>query len=115
MVSLNKVMIMGNLTRDPEMLKHDMPIAKFGMAINQKIGDKEKVCFVDLTAFGINAQLISKHLKKGSPLFVEGRLDFSSWETAEGLKKNKLEVIVDRFQFIGSPRKSDDQDSESPE
>ena len=106
MVSLNKVMIMGNLTRDPEMLKHDMPIAKFGMAINSRAGDKEKVCFVDLTAFGLNAQLISKHLKKGSPLFVEGRLDFSSWEAADGLKRNKLEVIVDKFQFVGNAPKT---------
>lgn len=102
MANLNKVMLMGNLTREIEVLKKDMPIAKFGMAINQKVGEKERVCFVDMTAFGKTAELLAKFVKKGDPLFVEGRLDFSSWETQDGGKRNKLEVIVERFQFIGT-------------
>jgi single-strand DNA-binding protein len=85
-----------------------MQIAKLGMAINRKWTQngeqKESTCFVDLTAFGRQAEVLSQYVAKGSPLFVEGRLEYSTWEGQDGQKKNKLEVVVENFQFVGAPR-----------
>lgn len=110
MANFNKVLLMGNLTRDPE-LRHTqggMALAKFGMAINRKWTQngeqKEDTCFVDLTAWGKQAELLNQYVKKGSPLFVEGRLQYSTWESQDGGKRNKLEVVVENFQFVGSGR-----------
>ncbi|MEO6597346.1 MAG: single-stranded DNA-binding protein [Planctomycetota bacterium] len=110
MANFNKVILMGNLTRDVE-LRHTqsgMALAKFGMATNRKWSQngeqKESTCFVDLTAWGKQAELLSQYVKKGSQLFVEGRLEYSTWETPEGAKRNKLEVVVENFQFLGSAR-----------
>ncbi|MBK8098262.1 MAG: single-stranded DNA-binding protein [Planctomycetes bacterium] len=109
MANFNKVMLMGNLTRDVEMryTQGGTAYAKLGMAINRKWTQngeqKESTCFVDMTAWGKQAELLSQYVGKGSPLFVEGRLEYSAWET-EGVKKNKLEVIIENFQFVGAPR-----------
>lgn len=110
MANFNKVILMGNLTRDIE-LRHTqggMAIAKLGMAINRKWTQngeqKESTCFVDLTAFGKQAEILSQYVGKGSPLFVEGRLEYSTWEGQDGGKRSKLEVVIDNFQFIGAPR-----------
>jgi len=106
--NFNKVILLGNLTRDVE-LRHTQggqALAKFGMAINRKYtvnGEaKETTCFVDLTAWGRQAEVLSQYVKKGSQLFVEGRLDYSTWESPEGGKRSKLEVVVENFQFVGS-------------
>jgi single-strand DNA-binding protein len=110
MANFNKVILMGNLTRDVEMrtTQGGMQIAKLGMAINRKWTQngeqKESTCFVDLTAFGRTAEVLSQYVGKGSPLFVEGRLEYSTWEGQDGQKKNKLEVVIDNFQFVGAPR-----------
>ena len=110
MANFNKVILMGNLTRDVEMrtTQGGMQIAKLGMAINRKWSQngeqKESTCFVDLTAFGRQAEVLSQYVGKGSPLFVEGRLEYSTWEGQDGQKKNKLEVVIDNFQFVGAPR-----------
>ena len=110
MANFNKVILMGNLTRDVEMrtTQGGMQIAKLGMAINRKWTQngeqKESTCFVDLTAFGRQAEVLSQYVAKGSPLFVEGRLEYSTWEGQDGQKKNKLEVVVENFQFVGAPR-----------
>jgi single-strand DNA-binding protein len=105
----NKVILLGNLTRDVE-LRHTqsgMALAKFGMAINRKWSQngeqKESTCFVDLTAWGRQAELLNQYVKKGSQLFVDGRLEYSTWES-EGGKRSKLEVVVENFQFLGSAR-----------
>ncbi|MBL8755180.1 MAG: single-stranded DNA-binding protein [Planctomycetes bacterium] len=110
MANFNKVLLLGNLTRDVE-LRHTQggqAIAKFGMAINRKFStnggeQKEEVCFVDLTAWGKQAETLNQYVRKGSQLFVEGRLQYSTWEK-DGVKKNKLEVVVENFQFVGSAR-----------
>jgi single-strand DNA-binding protein len=85
-----------------------MAVAKMGMAINrtwtQNNEKKESTCFVDMTAFGRQAEVLAQYVGKGSPLFVEGRLEFSSWEDKEGNKRNKLEVVVENFQFLGGGR-----------
>ena len=110
MANFNKVILMGNLTRDIEMrtTQGGMQIAKFGLAINRKWSQngeqKESTCFVDLTAFGRQAEVLGQYVGKGSPLFVEGRLEYSTWESQEGGKRSKLEVIVENFQFVGAPR-----------
>lgn len=110
MANFNKVILLGNLTRDVEIrtTQGGMAIAKLGMAINRKWTQngeqKESTCFVDLTAFGRQAEVLGQYVGKGSPLFVEGRLEYSTWETQEGQKRNKLEVVIDNFQFVGAPR-----------
>ena len=88
-----------------------MALAKFDMAINRKWSQngeqKESTCFVDLTAWGRQAELLGQYVKKGSQLFVEGRLEYSTWESPEGGKRSKLEVVVENFQFVGGARGED--------
>lgn len=107
MASLNKVLLMGNLTRDPELryLDSGTEVVKFGLATNRRYkaqnGEmKEDTTFVDVTFWGKQAVVINQHLTKGSPIFIEGRLTFSTWER-EGTKHSKLEVTGENFQFIG--------------
>jgi single-strand DNA-binding protein len=110
MPSFNKVMLMGNLTRDPQ-LKHlpgNLVIAEFGIACNRRYrtatgDDKEDVAFVDCTAFGRQAETIGQYCTKGKPLFVEGRLKYDTWDDKQGGgKRSKLSVTVENFQFIGA-------------
>ena len=108
MASLNKVLLMGNLTRDPELryTPSGTAVADFAIAINRKYttasGDKkEDTCFVDVTLWGRRAEVVNQYLKKGSPLFVEGRLHLDRWESPEGQKRSKLKVVGQNFQFIG--------------
>src|SRR5215471_11095584 len=112
MASFNKVILVGNLTRDPE-LKYTpkgMAIAKLGMAVNRvwrnDAGEsKEEVTFVDIDAFGKQAETISQYLKKGSPLLVEGRLRLDQWDDKQtGQKRSRLGVVLEGFQFLGGPR-----------
>lgn len=110
-MNFNRVLIGGNLTRDPELRysQGGTAYAKFGLAINEtrvSNGEKtEKTVFVDLTAFGKTAEAINTYLKKGDPIFVEGKLDFSTWsDNTTGATRSKLAVIVNTFQFIGSKR-----------
>lgn len=105
----NKVLLMGNLTRDPE-LRHlpnsNTAVCKFGLAINRRYRtadgeQREEVTFVDCDCFGKTAEMISQYMKKGRPLFVEGHLRLDQWEK-DGVKQSKLKVVVDNFQFIDS-------------
>ena len=107
MPNLNKVMLMGNLTRDPE-LRHTpsgMAIADFGMAINRqrKGADGNRIdetTFVDVTAFGRQAEVIQQYLRKGRPVYIEGHLRLEQWTTQDGQKRSKLSVVVENFQFL---------------
>ncbi|UJS16332.1 MAG: single-stranded DNA-binding protein [Candidatus Jettenia sp.] len=108
MASLNKVFLMGNLTRDPELryTPAGLAVASFGIAINSawtaKSGEKkEEVCYVDINIFGRRAEVVGEYFSKGNPIFIEGRLQFNQWETKEGQKRNTLRVVADNFQFIG--------------
>mgnify|MGYP006300352647 CR=1 FL=1 len=110
MADFNRVILIGNLTRDPQLryTPSQMPVCDFGVATNRhwtgKDGQKrEEVTFVDCTAWGRQAEIIQKYLNKGRPIFIEGRLTYSSWEGPDGKKRSKLEVTVERFQFLGSP------------
>lgn len=114
MASVNKVLLIGNLTRDPELryAPSGAAIVKFGMAMNHVFTDKggerhESTCFVDITAFGRTAENCNQYLKKGRQVFVEGRLEYSTWENKEGDKRSKHEVVAERVQFLGSARDND--------
>jgi single-strand DNA-binding protein len=111
MANLNKVLLIGNLTRDPELRysPSGTAVAKFGLATNrihkgQDGEKKEEVCFVDIVAFGKMAEFCTNYFSKGKPIFIEGRLQFSTWETPEGQKRSKLEVIAEGMQFVGGPK-----------
>lgn len=108
MPSLNTVILMGNLTRDPEL--HHTPrgvaVADIGLAINRTFTQegerREETTFVDITFFGRTAETVSQHLRKGSPILVEGSLRTDSWEDKQtGQRRSKLKVVADNFQFIG--------------
>src|SRR4249920_697413 len=110
MASFNKVILMGNVTRDPELryTPKGMAIAKFGLAVNRvwrnEAGEnQEEVTFVDIDAFGKQAETLGQYVKKGRALLVEGRLKFDQWDDKQtGQKRSKLRVILENFQFIGS-------------
>jgi single-strand DNA-binding protein len=108
MANLNKVLLMGNMTRDPQLsyLPSQTAAVEFGLAINRKFKKQdgsqgEEICFVDCQMFGKRAETIQKYFKKGEPIFVEGRLKFDSWQAQDGTKKSKLRVFVENFEFIG--------------
>jgi single-strand DNA-binding protein len=108
MADLNRVMLMGNLTRDPDVryTPKGSAVADLGMAINSSYRTvdgqvKEEVCYVDVVVWGRQAETCKEYLTKGSPVFVEGRLQYEQWETKEGEKRNRLKVKADRVQFLG--------------
>ncbi len=109
MASLNKVFMIGNLTRDPELryIPSGSAVASFTLAMNRvfkmQTGEKkEEVSFVRVVVWGRMAEVCSEYLKKGRPVFVEGRLQSRSWDGADGQKRNTLEVIAINVQFLGS-------------
>ncbi len=108
MANYNKVILAGNLTRDPQMsyLPSQTPVVEFGMAINRRYNDqsgqqREETCFVDCKSFGRQAEVINQYMSKGRPILVEGRLHLDTWEAQDGSKRSKHRVIVERFQFLG--------------
>lgn len=108
MSSFNRVILLGNLTRDPELryTPKGQAVAKIGMAVNRKYktdaGEQEEVTFIDIDAWGKQAELIGQYLKKGNPLFVEGRLKLEQWDDKNtGQKVSKLKVVMENFQFVG--------------
>ena len=116
MSSFNKVFLMGNLTRDPQVrhLSSNSLVTEFGLACSRRFRtatgeDREDTAFVDCTAFGRQAEVLGQFCKKGKPLFVEGRLKYDAWEDKQtGGKRNKLSVVVENFQFVG-PRESSER------
>lgn len=108
MASFNKVILIGNLTRDPEMrvTPNGNTICKLGLAVsrayNTRDGERrEETTFVDIDAFGKQAEVISKYMRKGRPIMVEGRLRLDQWEGNDGQKRSKLSVVLETFQFLG--------------
>ena len=110
--SLNVVVLVGNLTRDPELryTPGGMAVTSFGLAVNnrRKVGEewKEEPCFVDVKVFGRMAETSSEFLSKGRPVAIEGRLSYSKWEK-DGQTRSKLEVIANNIQFLGQGRGGD--------
>ena len=109
MASFNQVILLGNLTRDPQLkyLPSQTAVAEFGLACNRKFNTqsgeaREEVTFVDCTAFGKTGELINQYFTKGKPIFIQGRLKYDQWDDKQGGgKRSKLTVVVENFQFIG--------------
>jgi single-strand DNA-binding protein len=106
MASLNKVMLLGNLTRDPELryAPNGTPVANFGMAINRRYRQgeewREEVCYIDIVTFGRQAETVGEYLSKGNLAMIEGRLQWRSWETEDGQKRSKHEIVANHVQFM---------------
>jgi len=107
--SYNKVILMGNLTRDPE-LKYTpsgMAVVEIGLAVNRKYRNRntnemvEETTFVDVEGWGKQAETFNQYMSKGRPVFIEGRLKLDRWETPDGQKRSKMRVVMENFQFIG--------------
>ncbi len=117
MASYNRVILMGNLTRDPELryTPKGTALAKIGLAVNRvwrtETGEnKEEVTFVDVEAWSQPAETIAKYMKKGSPLLIEGRLRLDQWDDKQtGQKRSKLVVVCENFRFVGpaGPRENE--------
>src|SRR6187455_2254740 len=109
MANYNKIILVGNLTRDPQLkyLPSQMAVAEFGLAVNHKFKtksgeDREEVLFIDCACFGRGGEIINQYCQKGKQLLVEGRLKYDTWEDKQGGgKRSKHSVVVDTFQFLG--------------
>jgi single-strand DNA-binding protein len=108
MMGFNRVVLVGNLTRDPQLrqIPSGASVAEMGLATNERYRNRdgetaETTCFVEIVAWGKQAETCDHYLKKGAPILVEGRLQFDQWKTSEGEKRSKLRVKADRVQFLG--------------
>ena len=108
MASYNKVILMGNLTRDPKLsyLPSQTPVVEIGLAVNHRYKDQqgqqqEKVCFIDCQMFGKRAEIINQYCRKGQPLLVEGRLELDQWQDQQGNRRSKHRVFIENFTFVG--------------
>ena len=121
MANFNKILLMGNLTRDPQLsyTPNQTAVVDFGLATNRKWtgqdgSQREETCFVDCRAFGRTAENINKYLTKGRPVFIEGRLTFDSWTAQDGTKRSRHKVTVETFQFLpGTGRAGQDKPGQS--
>ena len=108
MASFNRVILMGNLTRDPELRNlpnSDTQVCDFALAVNRRWkdangGDREDVLFIDCAAFGRTGQTIGESLTKGRPIHIEGHLKFEQWEQEDGQRRSKIRVVVEQFRFV---------------
>jgi single-strand DNA-binding protein len=111
--SYNSVVLVGNVTRDPEVkfLQSGTAVCDLGLAINERVkrGDEwvEDVCFVDVTLFGRTAEVAGEYLSKGAPVLIAGRLKYEQWEK-DGQKRSKLKVVAEKLQMLGQRQRSED-------
>ena len=105
MVSYNRVILAGNLTRDPELrfTNNGVPVCSFGLAVNRVRSKSEEVDFFDVSAWRELGETIANYKKKGDPILLEGRLQFRSWEAQDGSKRNKVDIVADTIQFLNRP------------
>ncbi len=121
MANFNKVILLGNLTRDPE-LRHTpagMAVCSFDLAVNRsyttRTGErKEETCFITVVVWDKQAQTCAEYLGKGRQVLVEGRLQHRSWETQDGQKRTKHEVVAERVQFVGGRKEAAPSSEEEP-
>lgn len=116
MANYNKVILVGNLTRDPQMsyLPSQTPVVEFGLAVNrrwrgQSGEQREETCFIDCRCYGKQAETFNQYMRKGRPVLIEGRLQLDTWEGKDGQRRSKHRVFVERFQFLGSGQVGDGQ------
>ncbi|MBR3086727.1 MAG: single-stranded DNA-binding protein, partial [Kiritimatiellae bacterium] len=115
MASLNKVILLGNITRDPELKRtpNGVAIARLRLAVNENVRDrqtgqtKEVACYVDVTVWERQAEACGQFLQKGSQIIVDGKLVYEEWKNAQGEARNRLSVRADRVQFINTVRRPD--------
>jgi single-strand DNA-binding protein len=110
MVSFNRVVLAGNLTRDPELrfTNDGIPVCSFGLAVNRVRSRSEEVDFFDISAWRELGETIANYKKKGDPILLEGRLQYRTWEAQDGSKRSKVDVVADNVQFLGRAGDSDD-------
>ena len=118
---INKVMLAGNLTRDPQVkfLANNTAVCEFGLAINKRYKDKngeqqEEVTFVDVSCFGRTAELVGQYLTKGRNCFIEGSLKLDQWEDKDGQRRSKIKVVAQNVNFIGGEAKAQERPGEEP-
>jgi single-strand DNA-binding protein len=122
MASLNRVMLIGNITRDPssKQLPGGTSVCEFGLAMNRRFKtsageEREEVLFVDCSAWGKQGETIQQYCTKGKPLFIEGRLKLDTWDDKQGGgKRSKITVVVENFQFLGAPGGGGDDRQQHP-
>lgn len=109
MSSFNKVILVGNLTRDPQLkyLPSGMAVCEIGLAVNNRWKDKdgnqrEEVCFVDAACFGKSGEVINQYMAKGRSLLIEGRLKYDTWNAQDGTKRSKHSIVIENFTFLGN-------------
>lgn len=119
MASFNRIILMGNLTRDPELkqLASGQAVCRLGLASNRQFKNKQsgqmtqEVCFVDVDVWGIQAESCSQYLSKGRPVLIEGRLKLDSWQEADGTKRSKHSIVADRVTFLSGAAQEDGLDN----
>ena len=119
MVNFNKVFLIGNLTRDPELryIPSGRPVCTLRLAVNRRFTTREgekrdETLFIDVTLWGKQAETCAQYLSKGRPVLIEGRLRQDTWTTSDGQKRSKIGVVAERFQFLG-PAPSDQRAPEA--
>lgn len=120
MASLNRVFLIGNLTRDPEVryLPSGKAVGELRLAVSRRYKtatgeEREEACFVSVVVWGRQAETCGQYLGKGSSVLVEGRLNYEEWEK-DGQKHNRLRVVADRVQFMGAPKRAEFSDAAEP-
>ncbi len=117
MASYNRIIMMGNLTRDPELkqLSSGQSVCRFGLASNRQFKNKQsgsmvqEVCFVDVDVWGAQADVCKQYLAKGRAVLIEGRLKLDSWQDADGNKRSKHSIVADRVTFMGAGVAAEDE------
>ena len=109
MVSFNRVILAGNLTRDPELrfTNDGVPVCSFGLAVNRVRSRSEEVDFFDISAWRELGETIANYKKKGDPILLEGRLQYRTWEAQDGSKRSKVDVVADNVQFLSGRADTD--------
>jgi single-strand DNA-binding protein len=109
-VNFNRVILAGNMTRDPELrfTNDGIPVCSFGIAVNRVRSRSEEVDFFNISAWRELGETIANYKKKGDPILVEGRLQYRTWEAQDGSKRSAVDVVADRVEFLGRPGDSDD-------
>ena len=112
MVSFNRVILAGNLTRDPELrfTNDGVPVCNFGLAVNRVRSKSEEVDFFDISAWRELGETVANYKKKGDPILVEGRLQYRTWEAQDGSKRSKVDVTADNIQFLGGGKNGNNGD-----
>jgi single-strand DNA-binding protein len=110
MVSFNRVILAGNLTRDPELrfTQSGTPVCGFGLAVNRVFSKNDEVDFFNVSAWRELGERVANYKKKGDPILVEGRLQYRTWEAQDGSKRSAVDVVADNVQFLGGRADSED-------